>query len=1188
MSSEYDNSSFRKGISEMVADILKTIQAQKELQAEFTKTGENLETVKKEIGLTKAELEKLTKSEKGAGDAAEQLQQKVEDLTATNGNLSVAYKKQQAELEKNKALHDNLTKAISQTETTTKKVQETFSKKTTPNVDISQISAAAAKLNQLKASFGAGFDNVANMFHPAELSDLDERLIGVQGEFKEIATQVGFLSEKLTQLEPGTQQFEDLAAAIRVGNTVLKEYQTAYNEATKAVEGSEPAYKSIRARLAEYRKELDLLEGAGKEETAEFRQVQLAAARLADQYGDMQQQIQILASDTKYLDFGLSAINAAGAGFQAAEGIMTLFGVSSEDAAKAQAKLLAIMSIVQGLQQLQNLLLKENIIQTVGAKIATETYALSQKVLAATLGSTVAASKAANAALITTGVGALIVGLGYLISKIIEWTDVTDKAKKANEALEESIKRQQQYISEDIDMIDLGTRLRSEKIKQRGDNERLIYEAGQQAYVSKVQYYNDQLQKLQAQYDRADLAGRLKIGEEQRRISDEAIKLKEQNILVNAQETTRLANEEYARLQRANQLRQELALKYNWNNQEQQEMINLKATYDKEIEDLQRRGLSTVEVEQLYQVKRQEIIDNYARLRLAKEQELRKDISLIGKTEEQQAYINLQFEHDRELKEIIRMGENRVLFEQLYQRKAAEVKQKFDRLRAEEEKSILQDLDKLSLQLAEARVENIQDQFKKETEAIKVEALKQREALQQAQTDELDALLKNKIAGLVPQELFDSTVKEINDKFNGLFDQLDAATTNRNRELGSKILQGTIQAMNNSLSIATNGISIQASEAIKKAATMYVQGKLNFTQYQQALTKIEKQANLERLQDTQKALENEIKLIQQRLLGDITKAEHDALELQLSDLQKQLAENGAEQAAQTATNLKTERDKHYEHLQKVLELYSNFTNIVGGFLDQLSQQEQQRLDRSIAIQQQRVDYAKEIASKGNAEYLELEQKRLDELQRKREEAARKQLAIDQALRVSQATVAAISAIASAAATGDPFAAVAAGIAVLGAIAAAYAFVSSLEAPTPEFFEGTTFVEGEGGRDKIKAKVTRGEAIIPVDKNEKYKNAVEAIYYEKIPAEVLNSFVANYPAVSYPTIDYSRLGGATDRHIMKNSEHETTSRLDKINSTMQQVVEGLSNLNNFQLNLDENGFALSILTAMNTEKLKWLN
>lgn len=1187
---EYDNSNFKKGIEETIAGFMKTLAVQKEVQGELKKTGDSLEQVQKELKQTKTEFDNTSKGTKATGETAEALQQKLQALQRTNENLQKTYKDQQSQLSELKTKNEQLNKTLEQIELTQKKVQETFGKKVAPNVDISQLNTVSTKLQQLKGNFSnvVSPDLLNELFDTKQLDLLLQHVQSGKGEFEQMTRMVQALSASLVTVEPGTKEFEDLSAAIRAGNGVIKEYTKLYSEATQAVEESEPAYKTIRARLAEYRKELDLLEAAGKEETEEFRQVQIAAARLTDQYGDMQQQISILASDTKYLDFGLSAVNAAGAGFQVVEGALTLFGVSSDEAAKAQARLLAIMSLVQGAQQLQQLLLKESIIQTVGAKIATETYAVSQRILQTVLGATAAASKAANAALITTGVGALLVALGYLVSKIMEWTAATDEAKKAQERLEEVLKRQGEYMNEDLAMIDLASKFRAEKIKARGNNERLLFENDQKAYIERVLYYNNRLADLQSEYDQADIAGKLKISEQQRKISDEAALLKEQNILKQAQETTRLADVEYKRQQRLAELQKEIALKANINNEQNKEMINLKAGFDQQIEELRRQGLSTIEVERLYRVKRQEIIDNYSRLRRDKEKELNKEISLIGSTEEEKEIINLKFQHDRELREIIRLGENRALFEELFAKRRAEIQLKYNRLRAEEEKRIALEVDKLSLQFAEARVANIENQFKREREAIAVENEKQKQALQQAQVEELDALLKSKVAGILSPELYAATVAEVNEKYNGLFDMLIEATAAKNQQLGSNILQGAIAGIDRTLQKEANNLSAFAQKDIQTAASLYNRGKITYEEYQKALTKIQDEETRRRLKNQQEAIEKELALIQQRLLGKITEEERQALLLQQSELNKTLAENGAQQEQLTAGKLKGERDLHFEHLQKVLELYSNFTSMAAGFLQQLSAAEQQRLDRSIAIQQQRVDYAKEIASKGNAEYLELEQKRLDELQRKREEAARKQLAIDQALRVSQATVAAISAIASAAATGNPFAAVAAGIAVLGAIAAAYAFVSNLEPPAAQFWEGTTFVEGEPGRDKVHARVSRGEAIIPVDTNKKYSKTVEAVYYEKVPAEVLNNFVANYPEQKLYNLDYSRLGLATDRHIVKGSEREVTSRLDKVNNTLEQVVEGLSNLNNFNVSIDENGFALSIIGAMKAEKLKWLN
>ena len=160
---------------------------------------------------------------------------------------------------------------------------------------------------------------------------------------------------------------------------------------------------------------------------------------------------------------------------------------------------------------------------------------------------------------------------------------------------------------------------------------------------------------------------------------------------------------------------------------------------------------------------------------------------------------------------------------------------------------------------------------------------------------------------------------------------------------------------------------------------------------------------------------------------------------------------------------------------------------------------------SIALQQTRVDAATKIAERGNSEYLRLEEDRLQELQVKQENAARRQLAVNAVLQTSQAITAFISALAQGIALGGPLGGIAIAASVLAAIASGYAIVQSLQPPTPTFFRGTKYVEGRehpDGVDTVPAKLTKGEAVLPVDVNRDYHPAVKEIFDKKIPPEVI--------------------------------------------------------------------------------------
>lgn len=81
---------------------------------------------------------------------------------------------------------------------------------------------------------------------------------------------------------------------------------------------------------------------------------------LKDVMVDVNRQIKFQASDTAKLDAIIGGVKTLTAVAQAAAGALTLMGMSQEDSAKVQKNLIAIMSVVNALQVIQNALQKES------------------------------------------------------------------------------------------------------------------------------------------------------------------------------------------------------------------------------------------------------------------------------------------------------------------------------------------------------------------------------------------------------------------------------------------------------------------------------------------------------------------------------------------------------------------------------------------------------------------------------------------------------------------------------------------------------------------------------------------------------------------------------------------------------------------------------------------------------------
>ena len=84
---------------------------------------------------------------------------------------------------------------------------------------------------------------------------------------------------------------------------------------------------------------------------------------------------------------------------------------------------------------------------------ATAEQTLAQRIYAAVVGQSTGAMKAFKIALVSTGIGALILALGYAVSKMVEYVTATDEAKDSTDKFAESIKRLREENEQRINLL---------------------------------------------------------------------------------------------------------------------------------------------------------------------------------------------------------------------------------------------------------------------------------------------------------------------------------------------------------------------------------------------------------------------------------------------------------------------------------------------------------------------------------------------------------------------------------------------------------------------------------------------------------------------------------------------------------------------------------------------------------------
>jgi len=224
----------------------------------------------------------------------------------------------------------------------------------------------------------------------------------------------------------------------------------------RAEDDTQKATQSAKARLRDLQKQMLDLEAAGQKNTDQFRRMSAEAGSLKDAIGDTSAQVKVLASDTRTLDTFTSAIQGVAGGFAVAQGAAALFGEENEDVQKAMMKVQAALALVNGATALANTLNKDSALMVNLNAAAQRAYALA-------VGTSTGALRAFRIALVTTGIGAVVVALGFAVEAMLRFTNKTEDQTDAQKDLNKT-------LFESVNMLDLYER----KLKAEGATEEQI------------------------------------------------------------------------------------------------------------------------------------------------------------------------------------------------------------------------------------------------------------------------------------------------------------------------------------------------------------------------------------------------------------------------------------------------------------------------------------------------------------------------------------------------------------------------------------------------------------------------------------------------------------------------------------------------------------------------------------------
>jgi len=214
----------------------------------------------------------------------------------------------------------------------------------------------------------------------------------------------GFQEGVIEELKNAGIEFDEFGKIV-INNTDKAEKKTA----------------GLRGQLKKMREQMAQLKLDGKDTTEEYDKLAAQVGRVEDALGDAARESKQFASDTAKIDALIDVASGVAGGFAVAQGAAALFGDESEELQETLLKVNAAMAVLQGLQQIGNILQKES-----AAVVTLNTIA--QKAYNVVVGESIGLLKAFRIALALTGVGVFIVG----ITLLVEWLGKSSAAIKQN------------------------------------------------------------------------------------------------------------------------------------------------------------------------------------------------------------------------------------------------------------------------------------------------------------------------------------------------------------------------------------------------------------------------------------------------------------------------------------------------------------------------------------------------------------------------------------------------------------------------------------------------------------------------------------------------------------------------------------------------------------------------------------
>lgn len=261
-----------------------------------------------------------------------------------------------------------------------------------------------------------------------------------------------------------------------------------------AVKHANEDVKVLKKQIKDY---TDVVIAAGAESPVGKEAIK-QVNELKNQLKGAEEAVKAYASHSKKLDLVVQGFSAIGHAAHLAIGAQALFGEENEHVVESIHKMIAIQSVLNGVQELHHSITQKNILTIKAQEVATKAMGVAQAAYTSIVGTSTGAMKVFKIALAATGIGAILLLIGLLITnfkEISNWVThlgerftwlkpIVDDIKNTFETYrktlqsigvieDEAIKKKQEFIEkldEQLEKIGSGYDFEISKAKAAGKN----------------------------------------------------------------------------------------------------------------------------------------------------------------------------------------------------------------------------------------------------------------------------------------------------------------------------------------------------------------------------------------------------------------------------------------------------------------------------------------------------------------------------------------------------------------------------------------------------------------------------------------------------------------------------------------------------------------------------------------------